>query len=185
VIGVAPLVDQGTGVLKASLNAALIESAPVGQMKPGAKTVSVVYDNPSLNYTVANRSGTMSIKAEDARVGYTGPTTVKGCATCTTTVVPLTATVQDVWFTADRGTDAGPGDISKASVMFVNRTTGAVIGTATLVVDNPLNPTYATATFNWTAPVTATSQNFSIGMVVGNYYVRNSTADNASVTVSK
>jgi hypothetical protein len=43
-----------------------------------------------------------------------------------------------------------------------------------------------TATYNWAVDIgTANSQSYTVGIVVGNYYARNSSADNTVVTVSR
>jgi len=55
-------------------------------------------------------------------------------------------------------TDGYPGDLKLATVQFVNRANGAVLGSATVGADGK-------ATFMWAAPVGT----YSIGFVVGNY----------------
>jgi hypothetical protein len=130
----------------------------------------------------------MSITAEDARVTYTGPKTVAtGCATCTTATVRLSATVKDIQAVlAEAAGDVDPGDVRNATVNFVNRSTGLIIGTATVALPDPLNSTTGEAVFNWSVNLgTSTSQSFTVGMTVGNYYIRNNALDNVTVTVLK
>jgi 5-hydroxyisourate hydrolase-like protein (transthyretin family) len=70
--------------------------------------------------------------------------------------------------------DGLPGNIQLATVQFINRSTGAVLGSAPVGADGK-------ATFLWTAaPGT-----YSIGFSVGTYYTRNNVADNVSITVTK
>jgi hypothetical protein len=37
----------------------------------------------------------------------------------------------------------------------------------------------------WTPTLSSTSQTFTIGLVVSGYYIRNNTADNAILTITK
>jgi hypothetical protein len=81
-------------------------------------------------------------------------------------------------------TDGTPGDVSKATVGFLNRATGALIGVATLDTTRSTS-TKAYYFLNWNAPVSAASQTFTIGTTVTGYYVRNVTTENGTVTVVK
>jgi hypothetical protein len=76
------------------------------------------------------------------------------------------------------------GDIRNATIVFINRGTGASIGTATL------DTTKSTATtayyyYNWPVTISGSSQMFTVGAAAGNYYTRNSTAENGTFTVYK
>jgi hypothetical protein len=67
----------------------------------------------------------------------------------------------------------------------VNRATGAIIQTVTVVSD-PRDRRTGKAVYN--RPVNigkSSSQTFTIGMIVGNQYLRNSAGDDAKVTVVK
>src|SRR6185312_7951913 len=102
---------------------------------------------------------------EDALVAYAGTSTTLSLGGGTT--VPLTASVTE--------SDAFPGDLKLAVVQFLNRATGASLGTATVGADGK-------ATLTWAAPVGT----YSIGFVVGgSYYNRNNAADTVSITVTK
>jgi hypothetical protein len=185
VMGTAPLVLSG-GVLKATLsNIALVEpTSPSGQLAPGTRMVTAVFNEVSPNFTVSNPVKTLTISKEDGRVTYTGPATVKtGCPTCSTATIPLSASVKDISITADAAGDVDAGDISKANVAFVNRSTGATIA---IVNVTPTDLTSGTVTYNWNVDIGANaSQSFSVGFIVGNYYLRNSSTDNVTVVVSK
>jgi hypothetical protein len=72
-------------------------------------------------------------------------------------------------------------------VTFVNRADGSTIA-ANLPVSlvNPTDLTTGTTSYNWSVNIgTNNSQSFTIGIIVGNDYARNSSADDAVVTVSK
>jgi hypothetical protein len=75
--------------------------------------------------------------------------------------------------------DSSLGDLRNASVIFVNRTTGATIATVAAGPDG-------IASFDWTVNLgTATSQTTKIGMMVTNYYLRNNSLDDGTVTITK
>jgi len=173
VVGTAPFVwDTAAGVLRARYSGPLVEGSPAtGQLKPGAKTISIVYNGVSGNFTVANRTSSMAIGRGDAAVTYIGNTSVTCTTNCSAVPVVLRAQVRD--------TDSTPGDLTRATVNFVNRTTGLSIGTVAVAADG-------TATLTWTVNLgTATSQTTKIGMVVGNYYIRSSTLDDGTVVITK
>ena len=165
VVGRRPLI-LANGVYTATWSDQLIEpangAAPVGQMKPGIHVVAATIVDPSAAYTVSNpTSRSITIGKEDARVALVGPSAL----TLSGGTVPLTVSVTEFG-------DVALGDIKLANVTFMNRTTNAVLGTANVGADGR-------ATLNWaTTPGT-----YSVGFVVGNYYVRNNAADNVSMTV--
>jgi hypothetical protein len=113
-------------------------------------------------------------------------TTSPGASTAT---IPLQWTVKDITAVgpSDPAYDQYPGDITLAKVTFVNRTTGATIATVNVAVPpNAPDKTIGTASYNWSVDIgTASSQTYTIGTIVSGYYTRNSTAENATITVSK
>jgi hypothetical protein len=126
----------------------------------------------------------MNILKEDARTTYTGPTSVGTNVGSSIAVVTLSATVSDISATVDAAGDVDPGDIGNATVQFVNRATSVIVGTANVIPGSDRR--IGTATFDWTVDIGASSsQAFSIGMIVGGTYTRNSTTENGSVTVVK
>jgi hypothetical protein len=191
-VATAPL-ELVAGVYRATVTAPLLEptpfgTAPTGQLKPGAKQVMAVFNEVNPHFSVANRGGSMSILAEDARVTYTGPkNVVTACATCATATVRLSASVKDIQAVlAEAAGDVDPGDIRHATVNFINRTTGLSIGAAAISLPDPVDPAIGEAVFNWNINLgTAASQNFTVGIMVNGYYTRNNTLDNVTVTVSK
>ena len=74
--------------------------------------------------------------------------------------------------------DGNRGDVGNMTVAFINRGTGATIGTATVVPTG--DHTTGTATLTWTASAGA----ITIGFSATNYYIRNNTADNVGITIN-
>jgi hypothetical protein len=158
VVGTAPVDATGRATLDAQL---------LGAIPPGSRIVTAVFTGVSPNYTVTNPMRSFTVRPEDATVAYSGaPTLQRSGGT-----VVLTATVTDM-------ADGNRGNVGNATVAFINRSTGATIGTATVVPTG--DGTTGTATFTWT---TGTGT-YNIGFSVGNYYVRNNTADNRTITVT-
>jgi hypothetical protein len=175
-------VDMGAGVWKATLaNNPLLETAPAGQLKPtgASRLVTATYSAVSPNYTLATPTGkSLLVNKEDARVTYNGAQLyVTGGSS--TFNIPLQVTVKDITNTPEANGDTSAGNITLATVSFMNRSTGAII--ATVPVD-----ANGVASYSWPVNIgTNASQTFSVGFVVGNYYTRNSLTDNKSITVSK
>jgi probable HAF family extracellular repeat protein len=179
-IGEAPLQrNYSTGTLEAYLKTALVEDGSTGQMRPGSKLTYVEFVDVDPSVTLIKRTGSLSVRQEEARAAYTGPTTVRtACPTCATATIRLEARVWEF-------EDGAPGDIRNASVMFVDRATGRLIGNGIL---DPSTSTSEAAHYyyNWAANIgTKAAQSFTVGTIVTNYYLRNSTTENGTVTVSK
>jgi len=163
----------------------------------------ILTQEPNLNYTVdssfagdalylpSSDSDVFDILQEDARAYYTGTLFVNtACETCSNGTATLSATVRDITAeTSDAAFDSFAGDIRKAKVTFVNRDTNTPIpGCSSLSVGlvNSGDPKTGTATCNWNVDTgNSDSMNFTVGIIVNNYYTRNSSADNTVVTVSK
>jgi len=164
-------------------------TSPTGQMAPGSRTVTAVFGGVDPNFTVNDATTTLTINKEDARAYYTGATFAStSCATCNTATVTLAVTVQDITATPDAAGDADFGDIRNATVTFVNRdASDAVLCTAPGVgLVTASDTKTGTATCSWTANIgSGDSQSYTIGIIVNNYYARNSSDDNTVVTVSK
>jgi hypothetical protein len=194
-IGTAPMVLQGTAY-KGKLTAPLLEptpfgTGPTGQMKPTplGRTATAVFNDVSPFYSVANATRSMMISKEDARAAYSGQTiALTACATCTTTTVTLSATIQDISATLYAIGDTDSGDIRHATVTFVDRDTGASISPLlSVALINPNDNRTGTVRYNWTVNLgLAEAQTFRVGILVDpNYYVRFSSSDDALVTVAK
>jgi len=194
-LGTATLQSNGSGGLVGILtNVPLLEPtpfgvAPTGQMAPGSHTVTAVFNNINPNFAVTNPGNTMTINPEDAGVTYTGALFVgTACETCNTATVTLSATIQDISaVSGDPVYDAYPGDIRNAQVTFINRDTGAIIASNLPVgLVSSTDTRTGTATYNWNVNLgTQNSQSFSVGVIVNNYYTRNSSTDDAVITVSE
>jgi hypothetical protein len=137
----------------------------------------------STNYTITYVAGTLTVTPEDARVVYTGTTFAVAALGSSSATVTLSATVQDVPATAS---DPAYGNISTATVTFVNRATGAVLCSNVPVgLVNPGDITAGTATCNVTLPTGTTATDYTIGILVGGNYARNSSLDNTVVEVTQ
>jgi hypothetical protein len=131
----------------------------------------------------------ITVAPEDARATYTGPVFVStGCPTCFTATVPLRATIQDVSAVpTDPSFDPNPGDISKATVTFVNRNQdNAVLCTANVVLLDPADPKTGSATCDWTADLVADGGvDYKVDIQVNGYYTRNSPEDGTIIVISE
>jgi len=143
----------------------------------------------STNYAITYYGGVLTVTQEDARTNYTGAMYVStSCTTCSTATVTLAATVQDITAVlGDPFYDAYPGDIRKATLTFVNRdASNSVLCTAPIGLVSLSDTMTGTATCSWLASIgSANSMQFTVGIVVGGYYTRNSSLDDTVVTVSQ
>jgi hypothetical protein len=179
------------GVLTATLSNYKLLETVASQIKPGIRVATATYTGVSPNFTVINVTKSISILKEDARTYYTGATSVStGSSTSSTATIAITSTIKDITAVpSDPAWDPYPGDISLAQVSFVNRATGAIIATVSVAhvpQSDPTDYTIGIASYNWTVDIgTAASQTFTIGTIVSGYYTRNSTTEDATVTVSR
>jgi len=162
---------------------------------PGSYTVKAVFSTTSIpgsgvnpNFTVGTPTTPLTVTREDARAYYAGLTFVSTSSlTSGTATVTLSATIKDITaVTGDPAYDANAGDIRKATVTFINRDTNTAIATVPVGLVSAGDTKTGTATYNWPVNIgTANSQSYTIGIIVNNYYTRNSSEDNTVVTVSK
>jgi hypothetical protein len=189
-VGTLPLVSYGGG-LKGTLSTALFEpipygTAPTGQMAPGPHTVTAVFGGVDSDFIVSNPTTTLTITQEDARAYYTGALFAStSSASSSSATVTLSATIKDI--SAVDGSDTSAGDIRNARVTFINRDTSTVIASNVPVgLVSAGDTTIGTATYNWNVNIgSADSANFTVGVIVTNYYTRNASDDNSIVTVSR
>jgi VCBS repeat-containing protein len=133
---------------------------------------------------VGTGSTTLTVSEENAQTSYVGPSFV-----CTPSVLGSTATVElravirDI--TAVDGTDGEAGDITTATVTFINRDTGAIIAEDVAVgLINPADPKTGAAVFNWQVDRGgADSASFNVGILVNGHYT--AAEEDIVVTVSK
>lgn len=139
-------------------------------------------------YSASGDSDAFCIRKEDARATYTGALYAStSSVTSSKAMVTLGATIRDIIaVTDDAAYDANAGDIRNATVTFINRDNNTVIGTAPLGLVNGADTKTGTATYNWSVDIgNADSKDFTVGIVVNNYYTRNSSDDNNIITVAK
>jgi hypothetical protein len=177
--------NQTLGTAPVVAGKAHLEPQLLGVVPSGVRIVFARFNQDDPNYEIYDPYRSMSAMREDARVAFTGPTTVNtGCSTCSATTVKLEATVSDISVVTP-ASDADPGDVSMANVAFVDRATGTVIQIVPVTAD-PKDPRVGKVVYQWPVNIGRnSSQTFTIGMSVGNQYIRNSTADDAKVTVVK
>ena len=172
-----PFVRSGNNLV-AILTTTLTETL-AGAMSPGEKPVTATFNEVDINFHVLPNPVTTSlvITQEDARTTYTGDLLVPVTPGGKTTVL-LSASVRDI--TSEPGGDSFAGEISKATVSFVNRKTNTVLGTAPVTLVNPLDIKSGTAVLNWT---NVQHGDYLIGMVVNNCYTRDAASENTVVEV--
>ncbi|RVT73461.1 T9SS type A sorting domain-containing protein [Flavobacterium sufflavum] len=136
------------------------------------------------------------VEKEDTRLTFTGTQLVatqsssSGLAT-----VQLRATVQDITATLDAAGDVNYGDIRNAKVRFLDGTTPIVVSGLTdaygwvlspIALVNPSDTKTGIVTLNWPVDIgSATDVEYTIGMEVSGYYIRNHQDDNTVITVYK
>jgi hypothetical protein len=152
---------------------------------PSVGTLSAAnYDFPVGNFV----KGTLTVNQEDARPYYTGSLFVDTAGpNIYSATVTLSATIKDITAVpTDPAYDAYPGDIRNATVTFINRDNNTVIASNLPVgLVNSNDTTVGTVTYNWSVNLgNALSASYTIGIIVNNYYTRNSSFDNTVVTVS-
>jgi hypothetical protein len=134
-----------------------------------------------------NNSGDL-LKPENASATYTGDLFVfASSVTSSSAAVTLRATIQDPPVSA---TDPFQGDIRNATVTFVDRgNNNAVLGTANLPVNliNASDSTTGSVFETVSLPINTTtgSTQYTIGIIVRNYYTDNNSAEDTVVTVSQ
>jgi uncharacterized protein YegL len=149
-----------------------------------------------VDFTITDPDGLSDTKTipivvypEVARATYTGPMLVStSCADCPSAIVPLRATIQDVSAVFDDPDyDPYPGNITNATVSFVNRdNSDAVLCTTNVALLDPSNQTTGTAACDWAVDIGKNAGlDYTIGIMVHGYYIRNSTAEDTVVVVSK
>jgi hypothetical protein len=145
----------------------------------------VFVPSDTTDFTGSYNTTSLTITQEDAASTYTGPTAYNtACPTCTSTTVPLTATIQDIT-AINSGTDPNPGNILNAHVIFYDTISDSTLCTASLSLVNPLDPKTAIASCSFTATITGSnvSTGYSISVLVGSggatdgYYVCGNTDD--------
>ena len=191
-MGTVTLTISGTDLI-ASLPVLLLEptpfgTSPTGQMAPGVHTVTAVFNGVNPNFTLTPATAPLTITPEDARAYYTGACFVgTQSATSLNAVVTLSATFKDITAVlGDPSYDAYAGDIRNATITFINRDNNTIIAAnVPFGLVNPADSKIAVATYNWNVTISGNSQSFTVGIIIGGYYSRNSSTENTVVTVSQ
>jgi len=155
--------------------------------QPGLYTIEVTITDDDTGTTT--RTIVVDVKREDARATYTGPTLISAPSLANGSAeVLLRATVRDISVVPGiEPPDEHPGDITKATVTFVNRATGEVLCTAPVVPIFVGNTTTGGASCTATLTLAA-GQNlrtYDVGIVVGGWYTRDSAEDDVQVTIER
>jgi hypothetical protein len=201
----AVLTDQLTNMVLSSKTVVFAIGAQSASATTGANGIAstdlVLTQDPAPVYTVTTTfagdgiyaastdSDPFDITQEDARATYTGALSVSTSGTTSSAAtVTLSATIQEITAVpADPAYDAFKGDITKATVRFVNRDAGnAVIATVPIGLVNVTDKTVGTVTYNWKVDIgNADAVQYNIGIIVDGYYTRNSSAEDEVVNVAK
>jgi hypothetical protein len=139
------------------------------------------------SYLGSSDSDDFNITPEDARVNFTGTHLVATqSSTSGLATVTLRATVQDITAaTGDPAYDSFAGDIRNARVKFTIDGTD-LSGWLTPTLINSTDLKTGVVSYNWTVDIgNATDEEFTVGIIVNEYYIRNDAADNTVVTVYK
>jgi len=189
---------NGSSVGSASINGSGLAIKTVTiTLAPAGYPVIATFTSTNPNFANSPTASpvTLTVNKEDARATYTGTlfawtkSTTDGSATIT-----LSATIQDITAVDPSASapypDNYPGDITKATVTFVNRDTipaTVIAANVPIGLVNAGDTKTGTATYNWAVNIgsAADSAQYTIGIIVNNYYTRDSSFDDGVVTVSK
>lgn len=200
----ASLVDAGGG----NLNGSLLSGQNIS-FTLGAQTATAITENgaagtdivlnqaPASNYQLqssfagnavyemSNDTEGFTIEPEDARAVLTGAFhKATSSSSASTASVTLTAIIKDISEVDNSDTNAG--DISTATVDFINRDTGAVLAQGVSVTPLAGSTTVGTASAALNFNIgNDNARTISIGVVVSGRYARNASDENTLVTVAK
>jgi hypothetical protein len=174
----------------ASVNSAGIASLTTPQIffKPGPYTIAAAFTSTNPNFVGNSGTSTLTVTQEDARVTYAGNLFVGIPQTSTTGVITLIATISDITaVTGDPAYDPYLGNIQNATVTFVNRdVSNAPLCTASVLLLNSSDTKTGSVTCTFTGTVGSSGSNqYTVGIMVGGYYIRNASTDDAVVTISQ
>ncbi len=170
----------------ATLNLGNVTSAPgTYSITPSLGTLA------ASNYVFTLVGGSLTVTQEDARASYTGDALFWGTsATATSATVTLTATIKDITALADDPAyDSYAGDISHATVTFVNRdaSNAPLDGCSDLPVAlvSSGDTTVGTVACKTTMTISNSGATpYTIGIVVSGYYTDDTSDENAVIDVA-
>jgi hypothetical protein len=181
-VGSATLSVVGSQI-KATLTAVALTEAP------GTVTVTAEFTGVNANFIVSSATTPLTVTQEDARAYYTGASVFWTSSTSSTSAtVTLSATIKDIT-AVDPVTDPNGGNITNARVSFVSRDGTVLAGCIGLIpaLVDPSNPLVGTVTCQTTSLSASSSgaAQYTIGIVVNNYYTRNNTDDDTVIDVAQ
>jgi hypothetical protein len=192
VMGIIPLIVSGNNLVAVLEDKQLVEGL-VGQMAPGVKNVTAIFDTPNINYGLSSSNNTatcsLTIDKENADITYTGQDYISlPSTTATSVIVSLSATVRDLF----SGADGKRGNIKNAKVTFRrdNPVYGVVLGTAGITPALMTDSTIGTVvtSFSYTLSSTelqAGGANLQVYAVVDNYYTGGTSDVATTITVAR
>jgi len=178
----APFSDSGAGISATARSSALL-------LAPGTYPVVVSFAGVDPSFSVAPYQTMIQVAKEDARATYTGSFFASTASlTSNLATVVLSATIQDISAVpTDPASDSEAGEIQNARVSFISRETGAVL-CADLPVGLVIAGDLTTGTATCNCPMNigqSDSVSYTVGIRVDGYYGRNSSLDDAVLTVSR
>ncbi|THU31526.1 T9SS type A sorting domain-containing protein [Niastella caeni] len=191
-MGTVPLTVSGMNLVGVLENKQLVEGL-AGQMTPGAKIVTAIFNTPNANYgfNYSNNTGTCSLTVakENADITYTGQDYISLPSTTATSVtVSLSATIRDLFPSAD----GNRGNIKNARVTFRrdNPVSGPILGTANITPAMIADSTVGTVVTSFTYTLNNTEQqsggaNLQIYAIADNYYTGGTSDVATTITIAR
>ena len=167
VLGESPAVLDGALVL---------QTTATKDSGPGTYPISAA-GLTSPNYSITVAGGTLTVSPEDATVTFVAPRNIATSPVTGTATVALAAMVEELRATGDAGT---LGDIRKATLTFIDRSTGRALCTAPIGLIDAANTSAGLATCTFAA----TPVSYTVASRVGGWYVRDDVADDVTITVT-
>jgi predicted alpha-1,2-mannosidase len=180
-----------------SIGSAFVDNSGVATLPliidyaPGSYSVTAKFTSTNANFSDSNGGPLLlTVTQEDARAFYNGNALFWTSSVNTLDAdVTLSAAILDIT-AADPGADGYPGDIRNARVTFLDRDSNTPFpGCSDLPVGlvDPADTKTGTAVCNTrlAASNTTGASQYAVGIVVNGYYTRNSSEDNAIITVAQ
>ncbi|WP_205510691.1 MBG domain-containing protein [Longitalea arenae] len=192
VMGTVPLTVSGTNLVGILADIQLVEGLS-GQMAPGGKTVTAIFNAPNANYGLNSSNNTstclLTITRENADITYTGADYVSLPSTTATSVtLSLSATIRDLF----PGADGNRGNIKNAKVTFRrdNPVSGPILGTANITPALMTDSTVGTVVTSFNYTLTSTEQqaggaNLQVYAVADNYYTGGTSDVATTITIAR
>jgi hypothetical protein len=188
-MGTVPFTVSGNDLVGVLENKQLVEGL-AGQMAPGVKPVTAIFNSPNLNYGLNNSNNTgtssLTITKENADITFAGlnyvslPTT-----TAITLTVNLSATVRDLF----PSSDVDRVNNKNARVTF-KKEDGTTLGTPNLTPVLMTDSTTGLVVTSFTYTLTSSEQqaggaNLQVYAVVDNYYTIGTTDMPTNITIAR